>query len=537
MALNVNALSIIEAAKYYASIGVITHPLQNVEAKVKSPGKQPILNEWQKIQTPFSEEEIERKFSNNGNLGFICGARSNLTVLDVDWYVKGIWDNILLGVDTKEWIKQFHTHGKYHYIFMYFNDIKAKTYQGLGFDILSDTEKIDAKNGVKYIGGNNCVATPSIHTDGNKYQITGNIEERPTVPIIVTQRINDLIKTYKEITDKILPKCRRTFQGLFDAIFINKKHELYHKTSIFMGDKENRDRHLHLCAEMKANGATDHHLNLVCILIFGDRYDSVMTERELQHVEAYTAKNETLRKDPYLRTFFNENDKQPEKQPDAGKGVKEIKVHFDEVAKEILKDYYIFTMRDNKQMYLYTNGVYKNEGSEAILDTKIRDIHDLLYLSKWMELNAAFGIPEHIPKATTRYVSEVFAYIRAYTHITRDTIEEHEVKYINVKNGLFNLETWKIEEHNPEIITISQIPVNYDPNAGCPQINKFLRDVAKPEDIDFLEEWFGYCLTIDVSYQKALMLYGIPGTGKSVLDHYLKRLLGKKTQQQKAYKN
>ena len=46
-----------------------------------------------------------------------------------------------------------------------------------------------------------------------------------------------------------------------------------------MGDKENRDRHLHLCAELKANGATDLHLALICMMIFGDRYDPITTEK------------------------------------------------------------------------------------------------------------------------------------------------------------------------------------------------------------------------------------------------------------------
>ena len=145
--------------------------------------------------------------------------------------------------------------------------MKRKRTKGSGFDVLSDTIKTDSETGLQYIGGNNCVAAPSTHPDGNKYQITGNIDERLVIPEIVITRINNVIELYNEITDKILPKCRGSFQGLWDALFIDKKHEFYHKTSIFVGDKENRDRHLHLCAELKANGATDLHLALVCMMI------------------------------------------------------------------------------------------------------------------------------------------------------------------------------------------------------------------------------------------------------------------------------
>jgi putative DNA primase/helicase len=173
-------------------------------------------------------------------------------------------------------------------------------------------------------------------------------------------------------------------------------------------------------------------------------------------------------------------------------------------------------MRDNGQIYLYKDGVYRSEGTEAILGTKIRDAYYLMYKEKWKGVNTDFDLPEHIPKATVRYVNEVIAYIRAYTHITRETIDIFQEKYINFKNCLFNLNKWEFEKHTPGIKTICQIPVNYYKKAKCPHITNFLKDVAKPEDIAFLEEWAGYCLTTDVSYQKALMLYGIPGTGKSV---------------------
>jgi putative DNA primase/helicase len=346
-------MSIKEAAKYYASIGVIRHPLQGPDTNVKSPGKQPILREWQKLGIPFNDKEIEKKYRNDGNLGFVCVKRSDLTVLDIDWYVKGIWDKILKGVDTSNWVKQAHASAKWHYLFQHFDNIKAKTYQGLGFDVLSDTIKKDSKTEVEYIGGNNCVAAPSLHIDGNKYQITGNIEERPVIPEIVKKLINNAIKLYQEITAEILSKCRGSFQGLWHALFIDKTHDWYHKTSIFVGDKENRDRHLHLFAELKANGATDLHLTLVCMMIFGDSYEPNTTEKELQQIKALPATTESILKDPYLSRFFTESDRQKITEKNVN-GIsnegkpKKIEVPFDVVANRIQREFHIFTMRDNK---------------------------------------------------------------------------------------------------------------------------------------------------------------------------------------------
>lgn len=217
----------------------------------------------------------------------------------------------------------------------------------------------------------------------------------------------------------------------------------------------------------------------------------------------------------------------PEKKGKSSKGKPEkILVHWDEVGDRILKENHIFSMRDNGQIYLYKDGVYRSEGTEAILGTRIRDAYYLMYKEKWKDVNTDFDLPEHIPKATVRYVNEVLAYIRAYTHIPRELIDAYQEKYINFKNRLFNLDKREFEDHNPGIKTICQIPVNYDSKAECPQIKKFLQDVANPEDIAFLEEWAGYCLTTDVSYQKALMIYGIPGTGKSVFATMLETFIG-----------
>jgi len=204
-----------------------------------------------------------------------------------------------------------------------------------------------------------------------------------------------------------------------------------------------------------------------------------------------------------------------------------FKIYFDEVALRVLKTNFIFSMRDNKQLYIYRNGVYKSDGAEAILDTLIRDVHNEMFLEKWQEINSDFDLPEHIPQATTTYVNEVLAFVRAYTHESRADIDKNSGKYVNLKNGMFDLDKWELVPHDPKYISIIQTLVIYDPNAECTQIEKFINEVANPEDINFLYEWFGYCLTTDTNQQRALMVYGIAGTGKSVLLSLLETFIGR----------
>jgi putative DNA primase/helicase len=243
------------------------------------------------------------------------------------------------------------------------------------------------------------------------------------------------------------------------------------------------------------------------------------------------ATTESILKDPYLSGFFTESDgktiteKKVNGISNEGKP-KKINIPFDVVADRIRDKLHIFTMRDNKQLYIYKDGVYRSEGAEALLDTEIRDIHNEIYRDSWDSINPNIPII-HIPKATVRYVNEVLAHIRAYTHIIRDSLEKVQLKYINFKNCLFNLETWKTEDHNPEMKSICQIPVTFDKDAKCPKISDFLKSVVAEPDINLLCEMAGYCLTTDCSQQKAFMLYGEGSNGKSVFLALLEALVGK----------
>jgi len=193
-----------------------------------------------------------------------------------------------------------------------------------------------------------------------------------------------------------------------------------------------------------------------------------------------------------------------------------IGVLFDVVAERILCEFEIFTLQDSKQVYIYSNGVYKSEGSDVILDKQVRVAHNEVYLEYWNQINQTRDIG-HMPKATMRYVAEVIAHIKAFTYIPGESIEENQKKYLNFKNKLFNLDTWKLESHTPKIKTICQIPVDYNEEAECPRIFKFLKDVVAKLDINLLCELAGYCLTPYCSYQKAFMLYGM---GSNIIQNH-----------------
>lgn len=83
-------------------------------------------------------------------------------------------------------------------------------------------------------------------------------------------------------------------------------------------------------------------------------------------------------------------------------------------------------------------------------------------------------------------------------------------------------------EHTPEWFGSVGVPYAYDPEAKCPIVDEWLqrRLHGDQERISLVWEWFGYCLTPDISRQSVLVLVGGGGTGKSTLCRLLERLVG-----------
>ncbi len=70
------------------------------------------------------------------------------------------------------------------------------------------------------------------------------------------------------------------------------------------------------------------------------------------------------------------------------------------------------------------------------------------------------------------------------------------------------------------------IPVSYRPEATCPSIDAFFRQIVKAEDIPLLYEFFGWCLDRKSPIQKLFLLLGGGANGKSTFLNLLRLFLG-----------
>ncbi len=89
------------------------------------------------------------------------------------------------------------------------------------------------------------------------------------------------------------------------------------------------------------------------------------------------------------------------------------------------------------------------------------------------------------------------------------------------ENGLFAV--WREEKE----FCINRINANFNPNAPVPkQFMEYLNTVFNEDDIRTLQQYCGYCLLPTTVMQKALIVIGDGGEGKSVLGTILNEIIG-----------
>ncbi len=188
---------------------------------------------------------------------------------------------------------------------------------------------------------------------------------------------------------------------------------------------------------------------------------------------------------------FNGNGK-----PDLGK-----------IAEKIKERETFVTFRDNESIYYFKDGIYVRNG-----ETRIKElVHELLE-----------------GKETTQQVNEIIGKIQRSTYIDRSIFTDNNEHKIVVENGILNLDTLELSPHSPGFYSLTKFPVIYDPTKKCDKILKFLSETVKPDDVPTLQEWVGYNLwTGGYPAQKAMILVGEGGNGKSTFIGFIEALIGR----------
>ena len=476
----------------YARRGWIIHRIHSPDAKVNSPGKQPLDAGWQKVITPPDEAALKTWFGsdnpNGYNIGLLCGEASGITVIDLD---RMIYADIFAGVKT---LRSTRTTGRGHIFFKFHHRLKASKHHNLGIEVLST--------------GNNVILPPSRHTSGDEYQWVDQADDVVDMPDEVVVKLNNLFQREKGL-NALVKKCRPCFSKLW-------KKEIREVTD-FHG-AEGRELMLAWGTDLKAAGATLADGEMWAKVIYGEDHDAGKTLTEWRNIDP--AKTWMCKTIADKLGGVIECDcagckwKSPQTSPKKGVVSPDTflvgdKQAFDTnmFAKWLLDESgeRFITLTDNDRIYRYSDGVYIPSG-ETFIKKSVEQIMD--------------GV-----KVTTYSVNEILSHIRRRTFAERDEFDS-DLDVINMRNGLYHIKAGEFEQHTPDYLSLSKMGVKYDPEAECKEMDRFINDVVEPHRVDAIYEIAGYAILPEKRLKRGVIFVGEPDTGKSTMIDIISALVG-----------
>lgn len=110
-----------------------------------------------------------------------------------------------------------------------------------------------------------------------------------------------------------------------------------------------------------------------------------------------------------------------------------------------------------------------------------------------------------------------------------DRTEFDTHKYLfNVENGVVDLKTGKLQQHDRELRLTKITNITFDENAKCPTWLTFLDQIFLGDKalVEYMQRLIGYSLTGDISEQIMMFLVGGGSNGKSTFINIIKDIMG-----------
>ncbi len=109
----------------------------------------------------------------------------------------------------------------------------------------------------------------------------------------------------------------------------------------------------------------------------------------------------------------------------------------------------------------------------------------------------------------------------------RGDFDRHKFLF-NVENGIVDLKTGKLLQHDRELGLTKITNIAFDENAKCPEWLKFLDQIFLGDQalVEYMQRLIGYSLTGDISEQIMMFLVGGGSNGKSTFINTIKDLMG-----------
>jgi len=112
--------------------------------------------------------------------------------------------------------------------------------------------------------------------------------------------------------------------------------------------------------------------------------------------------------------------------------------------------------------------------------------------------------------------------------VSADTMTDRHPYHLNVANGILDLRTGVLYDHDPAAMMTYCLDVAWEPGAACPKYSRLLfRSVGEVDETYWaLVKALGYALIGENPFNKVIFLNGPPANGKTKLLQVLSTLLG-----------
>lgn len=167
-----------------------------------------------------------------------------------------------------------------------------------------------------------------------------------------------------------------------------------------------------------------------------------------------------------------------------------------------------FAQDGGGKLYRYENGVFRPRAEEYVR----RQVKHILTAAK------------RSGEWSSRLANEVVEFIRVDSPELPD---RPRVDLINTEHCMVRVADGVTLPHDPKYLSTVQLPVKYDPAATCPDIDHFVRTSFPADACDLAWEIPGVLMVPITWLQKAILLLGAGGNGKSTWLALLTRFLGK----------
>jgi len=178
----------------------------------------------------------------------------------------------------------------------------------------------------------------------------------------------------------------------------------------------------------------------------------------------------------------------------------------------------IFYRGENIIFYEYHDGVY-----HELLEHDIYNYVDALFV-QYSLYN--YRTSQRTIKDTIRRIASLFSRTQGRVFTEREYTKKW---YLNLKNGLLDMDTFILSPHTPEYFSTVQVPYEYKPEAECPLFRDFITTISSEDNstAQMIQEMFGYCIGEGNPNHKVFYLYGETArNGKSTTAKIICGLIG-----------